>query len=114
MVIEQDGLVAHTSLTTAEIDVTNGAPEDVNGLVNFARNIEGTQIGILFREVNSETVKISMRSHGQINSANILKTLGGGGHAGAAGATLKMSLDGARNAVLAEVNKALHVVQATA
>ena len=114
MVIEEGGLVAHTSLSRAEIDTTNSAPEDVNGLVNFARNIEGTQIGILFREVDSETVKISMRSHGQVNSANVLKTLGGGGHAGAAGATLKMSLDGARNAVLAEVNKALRVVQATA
>ncbi|MDP7639862.1 MAG: bifunctional oligoribonuclease/PAP phosphatase NrnA [Candidatus Hydrogenedentes bacterium] len=113
MVIEESGLVAHTSLSRADIESVDAAPEDVNGLVNYARNIEGVRVGILFREVDSETVKISMRSHGEVNSAEVLKVFGGGGHAGAAGATVRMTLGGARGAVLAEVNKALRVGRAT-
>jgi phosphoesterase RecJ-like protein len=81
----------------------NGAgakDEDLDGLVNYMRNIEGVDVGILFREIDEQTTKVSFRSRGTFNSAAVLACLGGGGHAAAAGATIALPLNETRAVVL--------------
>jgi phosphoesterase RecJ-like protein len=82
-------------------------PEDVDGLVNFVRNIEGVRAGILFREFGGSRVKISMRSMGGVNSSKILAGFGGGGHVGAAGATVDGDLESIQAEVVRETEEAL-------
>ena len=89
------------------VDATS---EDMDGLVNYVRNIEGIEVGLLFRELEKDRTKVSVRSQGQVSSSEILKPLGGGGHAGAAGATLHTGLDEARPQVLARVAEALGAI----
>ena len=101
------GACAYTYLTDRDMEETGATSEDSDGLVNYTRNVEGVQVGILFRELSSGKTKISMRSRGDINSAEILRPLGGGGHAGAAGALLGMPLEAAQDAVLENVREAL-------
>jgi bifunctional oligoribonuclease and PAP phosphatase NrnA len=91
--------VAYSYLYLRDLEETEALPEDVDGLVNYARNVEGTIVGILFREDDRGRIKISMRSTGLLNAADVLREFGGGGHAGAAGGTVEGNLD----TVLADV-----------
>ena len=102
------GRFAHSTLTEADMASAGAAGEDVDGLVNFARNIEGVQVGVLFRKLDANKVKVSVRSLGEFNSAALLNGFGGGGHAGAAGAELKMDLQSAQRAILDGVRERLN------
>lgn len=105
--LSECGRLAHSTLTEEDMTSAGATGEDVDGLVNYARNIDGVQVGILFRRLDSETVKVSMRSLGAFNSAELLKGFGGGGHAGAAGAELQMDLEAGRVAILKAVRDRL-------
>ena len=97
------GRVAYSTLTAADIQASAADLEDFSGLVDFARNIRGVDVGILFREVNEKSTKVSVRSHSTFNSAGFLRKFGGGGHAGAAGATIELPMEEACAAVLDQI-----------
>lgn len=106
-VVGASGRYAFTTISLKEMAEAQANSEDLDGLVNYTRNIEGVEVGMLLREVDGGRVKISMRSGGDFNSAKVLQAFGGGGHAAAAGATLDGSIDTARDLVLNEVREAL-------
>ncbi len=99
--------VAWSILTAVDLVQARASAEDVEGLVNYVRNLEGVQVGILFRELKPGRIKISMRARGSIDAGLLLKPLGGGGHAGAAGAILLLSLDDAVREVVGRVDSVL-------
>jgi phosphoesterase RecJ-like protein len=101
MQIVLDGKVAY--LTSTE--------EDNEGLVNFARNIEGVDVGILFRPKDEEHMKVSLRSRHLIDVSEIALSLGGGGHARAAGCTIKGNMDEVVGIVIQKLKEALEDVK---
>jgi len=101
------GRVAYSMLTAADIEAVSAELEDFSGLVDFARNIRGVDVGILFREVDERSTKLSVRSHSTFNSAEFLQKFGGGGHSGAAGATIDLPLKDAVALVLGEIQQEL-------
>lgn len=105
--MEYEVTFAHSYLTEADFAECEALPEDSDGLVNFARNLEGITVGALFRELDGGITKVSLRSKDGFNSASLLSAFGGGGHAGAAGATLQMPLSEATAAVCAAVQTEL-------
>lgn len=102
-----DGRVATSYVTQADIDEVGGKKEDLNGLVNYLRNIDGVLVGILFTGVEDGTTKASVRSARTFNAAAFLKEFGGGGHAAAAGVTLEGDVDEARTRLLTRLEKLL-------
>jgi phosphoesterase RecJ-like protein len=82
-------------------------PYDTENLINEAQRIEGVVASILCVEQDPEVIKVSLRSKHDVDMAQVAMTLGGGGHARAAGCTLRMPLGEARKAVLAAVRKAM-------
>lgn len=108
--IGESARYAWSYVTEKDMIEADAMSEDVDGLVNFVRNLEGIEVGMLFRELEEGKVKVSMRSQGKVNAADVLKPLGGGGHAGAAGATMHFSLDEARKRVLGAVDEALGAI----
>jgi phosphoesterase RecJ-like protein len=98
-----DGRVAYSEVTQRELEELQASGEDLEGLINVARNIDGVQVAMLFKEVGPSATKVSLRSRSTFNSALFLQRFGGGGHAGAAGATIPLPLRQAREAVLEEV-----------
>ena len=50
--------------------------------------IRGIRVGFVVVELD-DSIKLSLRSKGHINIREFAKTLGGGGHKNASGATLK-------------------------
>ncbi|MBI5588022.1 MAG: bifunctional oligoribonuclease/PAP phosphatase NrnA [Deltaproteobacteria bacterium] len=88
------GIKIATLAVTLDMFKKAGAEKDMaDGFVNYARGIEGVQVGILFRESGPQAYKVSMRSKGEVDVAEVTMSFGGGGHRNAAGCTLKGSLE---------------------
>lgn len=81
--------------------------EDLEGVVDHARSIEGTELAILFRETADGSTKISFRSAGAVDVNAIARQFGGGGHVKAAGALISDRIDDARRRVLEAARSAL-------
>ena len=77
--------------------------DDLNNLSGFLRSIEGVCVAALLRNADEENTKVSVRSIPGYNAASICEIFGGGGHAGAAGCSIRMPLQQAA----AEVEAAL-------
>ncbi|MBI2421993.1 MAG: 30S ribosome-binding factor RbfA [Candidatus Hydrogenedentes bacterium] len=102
-----DGRVAWSCVTQADLDEHAGSREDLNGLVNYVRNVEGVEVGLLFTSVEPDVTKVSVRSAKTFNAAHFLQPYGGGGHAAAAGVTLQMDLETAQTALIAALETEL-------
>ena len=107
--LEADPEMPLTWLTvTREAMQQSGAnAEDLEGLVEYARSIEGTELAILFRETNDGATKISFRSNGEVDVNALARQFGGGGHVKAAGALIGDPIDTARARILDAARAAL-------
>jgi bifunctional oligoribonuclease and PAP phosphatase NrnA len=99
--------VASMTVTLADMRETGAAGEDTEGLVNYARNVEGVEVGILYKEVPDGKIKVSMRSRSQVDVAAIATAFGGGGHVRASGCTIHGSIEEAKKRVEEKVSEAL-------
>ncbi|NJD19131.1 MAG: bifunctional oligoribonuclease/PAP phosphatase NrnA [Gemmatimonadetes bacterium] len=61
-------------------------PDDLEGLVDVPRGIQGARVGLLFRQTTTGEVKVSFRSNGPVNVNDLARRFGGGGHIKASGA----------------------------
>jgi phosphoesterase RecJ-like protein len=80
------------------------ANEDLEGVVNYPRNIQGVEVGIFFKVINNNAVKVSLRSAGKVDVAALAQTFGGGGHVLAAGCRVEGELEEIVAKVLKQVN----------
>jgi phosphoesterase RecJ-like protein len=81
--------------------------EDLEGLVDIPRSIEGTQVGLLFRSTTSGEVKISFRSNGDVDVNVLARGFDGGGHVKASGAVVPGPMDEAIERVLTATREAV-------
>jgi phosphoesterase RecJ-like protein len=89
------------------LEETGATPDLLDGFINFVRSIKGVEVSIQFREVEEDSYKISFRSRGNINVADIAKQFEGGGHANAAGCTLKGPLETVQDKIFKAVESSL-------
>lgn len=78
--------------------------EDMENISGFPRSIEGVKISAMLRQETGR-VKLSVRAVPGWDAAAVCAAFGGGGHKGAAGATLRMSMEDAVTALKAEFLK---------
>jgi bifunctional oligoribonuclease and PAP phosphatase NrnA len=81
----------------------NASKELTDGFVEYVKEIRGTEVAVLFREV-PKGYKVSMRSKGTIDVAHICNNFGGGGHKNAAGCTIEGSLEEATKGIKEALN----------
>lgn len=101
----EDRRIAWMRVSTEDLQATGAGSDDMEGLVNYPRNIEGVAVGILFKQAEGDDIKISLRSGGEANVSRIAQEFGGGGHVRAAGATVQGTMD-------AVVDQVIHTVKA--
>ena len=95
-----NGKIAICALPKAIEEEIGVDEDDMNNISGFLRSIEGVCIAALLRDVDECNTKVSIRSVPGYNAAYICETFGGGGHPGAAGASLRMPLNEAMEAVI--------------
>lgn len=101
MTLFKDGKVLLLSITTADKEKYDFTDENLEGLASLTRKIAGVQLGIVLREKDNGSYKVSMRSRKSVNCAELCAELGGGGHIRAAGATIEAdSFEGAKAKLL--------------
>ena len=83
MEIFADGLLAVSS-----VDLHDYSEDDYDGLSGELRKIEGVSAAVLLRRTGANEYKLSARSNTGFDCSALCAVFGGGGHDGAAGATL--------------------------
>ena len=72
-----------------ELGVTS---DDMDNISNFPRTVAGVNIAATLRETEDGLVKISVRAVPGYDATRIAEKFGGGGHKGAAGASLRLPM----------------------
>ncbi|RRJ65401.1 bifunctional oligoribonuclease/PAP phosphatase NrnA [Paenibacillus oralis] len=91
--LTEDGKISWVVVTDEDLKSAGAVHEDMEGIVNYPRNIQGVEVGLLFKVIDEQAVKVSMRSAGKVDVAKVAQSFGGGGHVRAAGARVEGTLD---------------------
>ncbi len=94
--ISANGKLSLMTLTQDMFRETDTNPEDVDGMINYAKRIEDVKVAALIMENENGAVQkryhVSLRSDGTVDVAEIAASFGGGGHFNAAGFGVESSL----------------------
>lgn len=107
MIISPGGKVAHTYVSQEDMNTHGARREDLEGIVNYTRKIEGVTAGVFFTGTKPDETKVSLRCADALNAANFLGEWGGGGHAAAAGASIARPLGEVMPEVIARLTATL-------
>ncbi len=102
LTFDYEGKVAHLTITNDLYD----KEAQTDSFVNYPRYIEGVDVAIMFKAVEPEVTRVSMRSS-NVDVAKIAFSFGGGGHIRAAGCTIYAPVEEAKAQLLATIGKAL-------
>ncbi|HHX24493.1 MAG: DHH family phosphoesterase [Tepidanaerobacteraceae bacterium] len=102
--ISSNGKLASICITKKMMEDTGAKEEDTDGIINYAREIEGVEVAVLFKE-NESFIKVGFRSNEWVDVSIIAEQFQGGGHPRAAGCNIKLPLTTARKIVLDTVIK---------
>jgi nanoRNase/pAp phosphatase (c-di-AMP/oligoRNAs hydrolase) len=80
--------------------------EQTDGIINYPKSIEGVEVGLLFREIEADKIKVGFRSKGQVDVNQVAGQFNGGGHPRAAGAIIMGNLQEIEAKVVDAVIKA--------
>ena len=84
-----DGKIALCALPASVEEELGVTEDDMGNVSGFLRSIEGVCVAALLRNAGPENTKVSVRSIPGYNAASICERFGGGGHAGAAGCSIR-------------------------
>src|SRR6266851_4772637 len=114
MRVEMQGRLAWAKVTKRMLREANAVMAESEGVIDTLNSIAGLELAILFKEVQSDLTKISVRSRGSVDAAAMCALFGGGGHIRAAGAEIDKSMDESVKIVLATAKEAILAASAKA
>ena len=82
-------------------------PKDLDGIVNQLRNIGGIDCAIFMYQTDVLEYKVSLRTSEKVNAAEVASFFGGGGHARAAGCTMRGTFHDCVNNLSLHIEKQL-------
>jgi phosphoesterase RecJ-like protein len=102
------GRIGALTLTREMFERAKASPEEADGIVQFAKSIEGTRVGVLIQEVGGGEIRASLRSDGSVDVNEVAGRFGGGGHRNAAGLRVRGELDEVRRELLLAIEQAMN------
>ena len=108
LVVERERGLAWVTVPPDALQRHGATADDLDGIVEYPRSIAGIRLALLFRQLANGKVKVSFRSLGDVDVAELAHRFGGGGHRKAAGASLEGTLAGAQATVLAAAREYLN------
>ena len=111
--ISDNGKLSIMTVTCSMFAETGTHPEDVDGMINYARRIEDVKVAALIQEQKNGNSKsenqgrfhVSLRSDGTVDVAAIADSFGGGGHASAAGFQVETTLTQLKSEIITLAEK---------
>lgn len=99
LVLDKQVIVSYVNLKS--LNFFEAKPSDLEGIVSQLRQTKGVEVAMFLYEQEPQIYKVSLRSKDRVDVSVIAKYFGGGGHAKAAGFTMK----GTVHDVITNVNK---------
>lgn len=103
--LDINGRIGFIAITKEMFEETGTTAEDTESFVSFPRMMRDIQISVLLREIDERHFKVSLRSKGGFNVARVAEAFGGGGHANAAGCTVKADIVTAKALLHAKIEE---------
>jgi phosphoesterase RecJ-like protein len=100
-----DNKVSIISLTQNVMGKVGAKDEDTDGLINLARDINGVEVALFFKEIKNGMIKVGLRSKEYADVSKVAQVFGGGGHIRASGCTVLGDINTVKNSVLNEIAK---------
>jgi len=94
------GLCTVARLTRAMLTECGAAPEDLEDLANIPGRVEGSKIAVFIKELDDNSVKVSVRTEGEYSAIDICSVFGGGGHRAASGCNIAQDIDSAEASLI--------------
>jgi phosphoesterase RecJ-like protein len=107
LVVEPEVGLSWVTVPAGSLERLGATADDLDGLVEFARSVQGTRLALMFRPLANGRVKVSFRSVGDFDAAGFAQRFGGGGHTKASGASMAGTMDEVQQRVLAAARAAL-------
>ena len=101
-----DGKLCIISITREIMSELGMNDDEFEGFAPLTIQYENAEVGIFIRQ-RSDDYKCSFRSADKVNVSEICETLGGGGHAKAAGCNISGNLDDIKKQLVEAVRKAI-------
>lgn len=102
----EDGKITYTYMTKKDMQDLGVDQNDLDGIVENGRDIQGVEISIFLYETD-KGFKASLRSNNYVNVSDICLLFNGGGHIKAAGCTLPYSLEESKERILTQSKRFL-------
>lgn len=84
-----DGHLAIGAISQKDMAELQASQGDSEELAAWAKKIQGVNVSATLRQLDERVWKVSLRTDGSLNATKACGILGGGGHAAAAGATMR-------------------------
>jgi bifunctional oligoribonuclease and PAP phosphatase NrnA len=101
--LQREGPLAWIWVTQEQMERVGAKEEDCEGLVNYALSIGDVEVAAFFRELPDRRFRVSLRSKGKLDVAQIAEQFGGGGHACASGCAVEGPLHAAVERILGRI-----------
>lgn len=99
--------IASVVLTLDDYAAENVPITYTEDFINFPRSLRSASAAILFKEIEKNFYKVSLRSKGVVDISTVARTLGGGGHKNAASGKIRATLPEAKKRVFELVRVAV-------
>ncbi len=107
MQVEMGGQLAWTKVTRRMLRDAGAVMAESEDIIDTLNSLAGLEVAIIFKEVSARLTKISVRSQGAVDAAELCSRFGGGGHLRAAGAEVPLPIDQAIPVVLEMAREAI-------
>jgi phosphoesterase RecJ-like protein len=107
MRLECNNQIAWSVLSSRDFELAEASDEDTEGFVNEMLFITSVQMAALVREPKPGKARVSIRSRGDYDVAEVARTFGGGGHKNAAGCTIEAPLEEAEEQLVRRLKECL-------
>jgi len=106
--ISENGKLSFMMLTQEMLDESGTQPEDADGMINYAKQIQDVKVAVLILEHGNGCTgnegltryQVSLRSDGTVDVSELAAAFGGGGHPRAAGFSIEGRLSELKGGIL--------------
>ncbi len=101
LILDKKAIVSVVS--KKEMEFFEAVSSDLEGIVSQLRLTKGVEVAMFLHEIDTQKYKVSLRSKGAVDVSKVAQYFGGGGHARAAGLTMKGSEHDVINNLAAQI-----------